>query len=116
MTRIRVIDNDFDSIARALPDIVSQIVGKVAHDIEADAKTRVRVDSGNLKNSLRTDQDGTEQTRWYVSTNVEYAPYQELGTRHMPAHPFLLPAAEAARGPLVDALRSLEAELGRHAR
>ena len=28
----------------------------------------------------------------YIGTNVEYAPYQELGTIHMKAQPFLKPA------------------------
>ena len=28
----------------------------------------------------------------YIGTNVEYAPYQELGTIHMAAQPFLKPA------------------------
>lgn len=116
MTRVRVIRDDFAILARALPALVGQIIGKVAFDIEADAKTRAPVDTSNLKNSITTEQDDTDETRWYVYTNVEYAPYQELGTRHMPAHPYLLPAAEAARAPLVDALRALERELGRHAR
>lgn len=115
-THVRVVRDDFDSVARALPQIVGQIVGKIAFDIEADAKTRAAVDTGNLKNSITAEADSSDETRWYVGTNVEYAPYQELGTRHMPAHPFLLPAAENARGSLVEALRSLERQLGRHAR
>lgn len=32
-----------------------------------------------------------------VGTNVEYAPYVELGTSKMAAQPFLLPALEAAQ-------------------
>lgn len=32
-----------------------------------------------------------------VGTNVEYAPYVELGTYKMTARPFLLPALEAAQ-------------------
>ena len=31
----------------------------------------------------------------YIGTNVEYAPYQELGTIHMKAQPFLKPAVAA---------------------
>ena len=58
------------------------------------------MDTGNLRNSLRTDmktgpadmrQEGT------VATNVEYAVFQEYGTRNMQGTPFLGPALEQAR-------------------
>jgi HK97 gp10 family phage protein len=39
-----------------------------------------------------------------VGTNVEYAPYQEFGTRSIPARPFLLPAFEMVRPKFVAAL------------
>ena len=34
---------------------------------------------------------------WQVGTASGYGAYLELGTKHMPARPYFLPAAEAAR-------------------
>ena len=38
--------------------------------------------------------DGDHETSVYIGTNVEYAPYVELGTVKMTARPFLRPAIE----------------------
>jgi len=59
---------------------------------ESYAKQLAPVDTGNLRNSI-THQQYDENTE-IIGTNVEYAPFQELGTRKMKAHPFLRPAAE----------------------
>ena len=44
-------------------------------------------------------EDGDHETSVYVGTNVEYAPYQELGApnANVPASPFLRPAFEENR-------------------
>ena len=41
-------------------------------------------------------QDDDDEVTVYVGTNVQYAPYQELGApnAHVPEHPFLRPAFE----------------------
>jgi HK97 gp10 family phage protein len=53
---------------------------------------------GRLRSSITNEigQDG-EGLVAVVGTNVEYAPYVELGTSKMAAQPFLLPALEAAQ-------------------
>ena len=38
------------------------------------------------------EEGGSNKNAVYIGTNVEYAPYQELGTIHMAAQPFLKPA------------------------
>ena len=38
------------------------------------------------------EESGANKSAVYIGTNVEYAPYQELGTIHMKAQPFLKPA------------------------
>ena len=38
------------------------------------------------------EESGSNKISVYIGTNVEYAPYQELGTIHMKAQPFLKPA------------------------
>ena len=58
---------------------------------EGYAKKLAPVDTGNLRNSITHEVDDGEHAV-YIGTNVEYAPYQELGTIHMKAQPFLKPA------------------------
>ena len=55
---------------------------------EGYAKKLAPVDTGNLRNSITHDVDDGEPAA-YIGTNVEYAPYQELGTINMTANPFL---------------------------
>lgn len=70
----------------------AEIIGGMA---EGYAKGYAPVDTGNLRNSIShatTDNGHTV----VIGTNVQYAPYQELGApnAHVPAHPFLRPAIE----------------------
>ena len=58
---------------------------------EGYAKKLAPVDTGNLRNSITHELDDGEPAA-YIGTNVEYAPYQELGTINMTANPFLKPA------------------------
>lgn len=48
----------------------------------------------SITNEIGTDAQGLVAV---IGTNVEYAPYVELGTSRMAAQPFLLPALEAAQ-------------------
>ncbi len=77
-----------DAIDRALVAALEE-VGLVA---EGYAKRACPVDTGRLRNSITHIVD--EGTRHVIiGTNVEYAPYVELGTRHQKPQPFLKPAA-----------------------
>lgn len=49
------------------------------------------VDTGHLRNNINHEVDESEMNM-ALSCNVEYAAYQELGTRKMKAHPYLKPA------------------------
>ena len=66
-----------------------EIIGGKA---ETYAKMMCPVDTGNLRNSI-THAQYDEDTE-VIGTNVEYAPYVELGTSKMSARPYLRPAAE----------------------
>ena len=44
------------------------------------------IDTGRLRNSISHTVDGEAA---YIGTNVEYAPYLELGTQHITAHHYL---------------------------
>ena len=66
-----------------------EIIGGKA---ESYAKKLCPVDTGRLRNSI-THQQYDEHTE-VIGTNVEYAPYVELGTHKQKAQPYLRPAAE----------------------
>lgn len=48
-------------------------------------------DTGRLRGSITHGVDEAEQCA-YIGTNVEYAPYVEMGTSKMKAKPYLKPA------------------------
>ena len=48
------------------------------------------IDTGRLRNSISHTVDGEAA---YIGTNVEYAPYLELGTKKIAAHHYLKRAA-----------------------
>lgn len=60
---------------------------------EGYAKDLCPVDTGNLRNSISHVVDTEKADAAYIGTNVEYAPYVELGTAKQKAQPFLKPAA-----------------------
>ena len=66
-------------------------IKKAARFVQSTAKDLVAVDTGILKGSIKVKSLPKQQAA-IIGTNVEYAPYQEFGTRKMKAHPFLGPA------------------------
>lgn len=58
----------------------------------ADGRTRPNVVTGNLVNRVTHAVDSGERAV-YIGTNVEYAPYVEMGTSRSAPYPFLRPAA-----------------------
>lgn len=79
------------------PDIrkALEVVGQVG---ERAAKEHVAVDTGNLRRSITHELGGRGLEQYVrIGTNVDYAIFQELGTRHHSAQPFLRPAMEAVR-------------------
>lgn len=98
-----------------------RVVGKSAFEIglivEGQAKLRAPVRTGRLSGSITTQASdhGTEpsgmgavgsdkihppedENEVLVGTPVDYGPYQEFGTVHSHAQPFLRPALALARG------------------
>lgn len=68
-----------------------------ALSVERAAKQAAPVDTGRLRSSIThaLDRDG-QGVFAIIGTDVEYAIFQELGTRFMSAQPFLAPALGAA--------------------
>jgi len=83
--------------ARAL-----EIIGGKA---ESYAKKLCPVDTGRLRNSI-THQRYDENTE-VVGSNVEYAPFVELGTHKMAARAFLRPAAEGHTAEYMNIIKSV---------
>ena len=63
--------------------------------IERQATSLTPVDTGNLRGSLTTQQDGDGVI---VGTNVDYAPFVEYGVYGRPGQPYLRPAIDIIRG------------------
>lgn len=90
---VKIESNKLGILMKSAEERVTQVLRASALKIEALAKTKVPVRTGNLKNSLHS-----EVLKWdtaVVGTHVEYAPYVEFGTRKMSARPFFVPAVEA---------------------
>lgn len=88
----------------ALAELFSSPSGEIAKDlqrralqVDRAAKRLCPVDTGRLRSSITNELGNDGGLVAVIGTNVEYAPYVELGTRNAPAQPFLLPALEAAQ-------------------
>lgn len=74
---------------KAATGVALEKIGLLA---EGYAKKACPVDTGNLRNSITHVVESAEDAV-YIGTNVEYAPYVELGTSRTQAQPYLRPAA-----------------------
>ncbi len=87
--------------ARQIADAIDQALAKALEEVglvaEGYAKKACPVDTGRLRNSI-THQVRPSEKSVYIGTNVEYAPYVELGTSRMEPQPFLRPAAADHEG------------------
>lgn len=79
-----------DEVEAALETAIAKGLEEVGLTAEGYAKKLCPVDTGRLRNSITHAVDGDTA---YIGTNVEYAPYVEMGTSRTRAQPFLKPAA-----------------------
>lgn len=80
------------AVAKGIKSAVNVALEKIGLLAEGYAQMKCPVDTGNLRASITHEVD-TGEKAVYIGTNVEYAPYVELGTSKMGAQPFLRPAA-----------------------
>lgn len=85
-----VAEDNSREVSAAIEAAVSRSLEKIGLAAEGYAKRKCPVDTGNLRNSITHAVEGDSA---YVGTNVEYAPYVEMGTSRTAAQPFLRPAA-----------------------
>lgn len=89
---ITVSADNTNEILNALTLGMQRALNEIGMTAEAYAKQECPVDTGRLRNSI-TYQVSNAEKSVYIGTNVEYAPYVELGTDRQKAHPYLRPAA-----------------------
>ena len=105
-----------DEILEALGDQLGQAMIAIGMAAESNAKQEITkavydtpesksgyVRTGRLRNSISYGVD-TDEPAVYIGSNVEYAPYVELGTSKMRARPYLKPAVENYAGEYKDLL------------
>lgn len=89
---VRVIADNTDEVVNGIESSIMRALEAIGIQAEGYAKDLCPVDTGRLRNSI-THAIKADEKAAYIGTNVEYAPYQELGTSKMRAQPFLVPAA-----------------------
>ena len=79
--------------------------------IETAAKGFAPVDTGLLRSSISTEAQGENTV--IVAPHVDYAMYQEFGTKNQSGTPFMKPGFESSRDAAVSHIKSkLKAEMG----
>ena len=125
-----VLFNIFPELAKKLHDTVADLVVKAAFDVQRMSADMAPVQTGHLKSSIyvepgkgnatygqNVEGDGEllpevekpkSDQEAAVAVGAAYGIYVEMGTRFMGAQPYLMPAAEAMRGPFTLAMSHLE--------
>lgn len=93
-------------IARSLDEQITPALRIAAEAIEAGAKDRVPVASGDLRNAIHTEKIDDGYRVVAGDSDVFYGHLVEHGTTRTPPRPFLLPAAEAVRDNVDDLIRA----------
>ena len=90
MSSFELIDHS-DEVIDDMKKTMGRALEKIGMVGEAYAKEECPVDTGTLRNSIS---HAVDDNTAIIGTNVEYAPYVELGTSKMDAQPYLRPAVE----------------------
>ncbi len=77
MAQIENLDKLISKLGKISKMDLQQALNKACLIVENEAKMRCPVDDGQLRQSITHEVDNNEG---YVGTNVEYAPYVEIGT------------------------------------
>ena len=90
-TSVTLFDHS-DEVLAALDAAVSKGLEMIGLQAENYAAMKAPADTGRLRASITHALDEDERAV-YIGTNVEYAPYVEMGTSKTKAQPYLKPAA-----------------------
>jgi HK97 gp10 family phage protein len=100
-----VVYNRIPQIMITAPLKVQTALAKTAFDTQINAIQRAPVDTGNLVNSIRTQQEGP--FKWTVTAHAEYAIYVEVGTRNTPGREYMVGALRQTWPKMMNALRNV---------
>lgn len=89
---VAVNEDNTEEASQGIQRAMDRALEEIGLAAEGYAKRACPVDTGRLRNSITHAVESAEDSV-YVGTDVEYAPYVELGTRRTAAQPFLRPAA-----------------------
>lgn len=96
ITGVKELQAKFERMSFNLVTAVSRAMDEGEKIVETSAKSKVRVKTGNLKNSIEEKNRSLTSTTISIDigTDVDYAAHQEYGTRKLSAQPFLRPALD----------------------
>lgn len=86
-----IMNDKSDELIAQLHDKIPVALEEVGLAAEGYAKRLAPVDTGRLRNSITHEVSGDTV---YIGSNVEYAPYVEMGTTRTRAQPYLQPAVQ----------------------
>lgn len=89
---VEIREDNTEQIENAINQAIATALEEIGLSGERFAKAKCPVDTGRLRNSITHALD-TDEEAVYIGTNVEYAPYQELGTHGRDGKHFLRDAA-----------------------
>lgn len=111
VTRIEGLDRLADQLAALVPELegaVRRAAKESAEAVRDDTRRRVRVDTGNLRDTvdIHYRNEGLTAEIGWKNRHDWYASINEHGTRSIPANPSLGPALEAERARFEQRLRT----------
>jgi HK97 gp10 family phage protein len=86
-------DSNIRQVIKYLTENEERALEAVGLFVRGEVQVRAPVDTGNLRDSYDYEVDPAVKVV-RIGTNVDYAIYQEYGTRKMKAQPHLTPAIE----------------------
>lgn len=93
MAEVEIIADNTEEVVHAIKRAKAAALEEIGLTAERFAKAETPVDTGRLRNSItHVVSDGEDAV--YIGTNVEYAPYVELGTSRREGVMMLHHAAE----------------------
>jgi HK97 gp10 family phage protein len=125
LTRIDIDTSEIVTLAASFTDggrlageLANIAVRKTAHDIAADAKAFVPVDTGNLKNSIGTDATATGGGGIYeavIGPTASYGVYVEVGTSRTAPQLFMSGALDRRQPAFLQAMEQIAERAARGA-
>lgn len=103
---MKLTNNKLPGLSATLQNAVASLIEQAAQTTALEARQRVPVDTGRLKEGIRVEQQG--KFAWRVTSKKFYGRFHEYGTVKMAAHPFMTPAARRARKWLNSNLKQIE--------